>query len=287
MSTIIKKTKCILDLPYTILVKYPLFNILYTATKSYISKINVKYVCKVLYYSFIFKAIISILSYVVVSVALCTIETINMLIILGLVFFYTLYIIKNCKKSYKNAVIISVHLFLTLVILALFWKVLILSLPYIAVYNIYLEDNFLLMEDSNSSDNKSPSNTSSSSGNDNGGRPDKPNKPNKPNKPELTIKVGPQNDLEKDQTKIGMCTHENMSDLVMNTPEDVEATMCDFGGDFSEGKYVTHKALDSVTDHALVCDNCHSICCKDCYEEYSSSENTPIADTGNSGPSNN
>lgn len=125
------------------------------------------------------------------------------------------------------------------------------------------------MENNNSSDNNSSSNTSSS-GDENGG------KPGKPNKPDLTIKVGPQNDLEKDQLQMAMCTHDKMSDLVMNTTEEVEATMCDFSGEISESKSGSHNALDSVTDHAFVCDNCHAICCKDCYEEYSSGDNTPI-----------
>lgn len=278
----------------TIKTKHPLLYIAIISTKSYIYKVNLKYLWKLFCFSLIFKAIISIFSYVILSASLCTIETINILIMLALVIYYTLNIVKNStfqnntkgshttffifscfmdmkkKECKKNAIVITIHIILTLLILTIFWKVIILCLPYLGVYNVFfsLDENFLLMENDNSSDNKSSSNTSSYGD-------EKGDKPGKPNKPNLTIKVGPQNELEKVQLKKAMCTHDNMSDLVMNSIEEVESTMCDFAGDISEGKSGYHKALDSVTDHAFVCDNCHAICCKDCYEEYSSGDNTP------------
>lgn len=140
----------------------------------------------------------------------------------------------------------------------------------------FLDGYFLLMGDGDPSSSGATGNSSSEGGS--GG---------KPNKPNLTIKIGPQNDLEKDLSNVGNCTHENLSHFVVNTVEDVNQTFCDFGGDHgSDGKPDLHKAFDSVTDNAFVCDSCHAICCKDCVNDYSN-DTSPIDATENSGSNNN
>lgn len=89
----------------TIKTRHPLLNVAIIATKSYIYKINVKYVFHLFCFSLIFKAIFSIFSYVILSASLCTIHTINFLIMLALVFYYTLNIVKNCtlKNNSKGS----------------------------------------------------------------------------------------------------------------------------------------------------------------------------------------
>lgn len=88
-------------------------------------------------------------------------------------------------------------------------------------------------------------------------------------KPNLTVKTGPETYVEKDKDKIGKCTHDNLSNFIIDKEKEVETTLCDFEGE--SGK-PDHRAFDSVTDNAFVCNNCHGIMCKDCVEVYSDEE---------------
>lgn len=88
-------------------------------------------------------------------------------------------------------------------------------------------------------------------------------------KPNLTVKTGPETSLEKDREKIGKCTHDKLSNFIIDDEKEVKTTLCDFEGE--NGK-PDHAAFDSVTDNAFVCDNCHGIMCKDCVEIYSDEE---------------
>lgn len=85
-------------------------------------------------------------------------------------------------------------------------------------------------------------------------------------KPDLKISTGPTTDVEKDKEKIGKCTHDKLSLFKIDKVEEVDSTLCDFEGENGKSN---HKAFDSVTDNAFVCDNCHGILCKDCIEIYS------------------
>jgi len=117
----------------------------------------------------------------------------------------------------------------------------------------------------NPTDNPGNTNPDNSNG---GGKGKKP-------KPDLHIKVGPESDLEKDIQKIANCLHESQSVFVANTSQDAEETMCDFSDTFdSNGRVQSHKAFDSAHDAAFLCNNCHAIICKNCGEDYSSSENS-------------
>ena len=115
----------------------------------------------------------------------------------------------------------------------------------------------------NSTDNPDNTNPDNSNG---GGKGKKP-------KPNLHIKVGAESDLEKDIEKVGNCLHEDKR--LFMASQDAEDTLCDFSDKFdSQGRVESHKAFDSANDLAFVCDNCHAVMCKNCGEEYSSSENT-------------
>jgi hypothetical protein len=96
----------------------------------------------------------------------------------------------------------------------------------------------------------------------------KPSNKPKP-KPDLKITTGPTTEIEKDKEKIGKCTHDKLSLFKLDNKEDVNSTLCDFEGEFGKAD---HKAFDSVTDNAFVCDHCHGIMCKDCIEVYSDEE---------------
>ena len=118
----------------------------------------------------------------------------------------------------------------------------------------------------NSNDNPGNTNPDNSNG---GGKGKKP-------KPNLHIKVGPETDSEKDLQRMANCLHDNVGHFMANTKKDAEETMCDFSETFdSKGKVALHKAFDSSTDVALLCNNCLAIICKNCCHDYSSSENTP------------
>ena len=88
-------------------------------------------------------------------------------------------------------------------------------------------------------------------------------------KPDLKISTGPTTDVEKDREKIGKCTHDNTKEFRINTEKDADETVCDFVGENGE---FGHKAFDSVTDIAFVCDNCQAVMCRDCIEIYSDEE---------------
>lgn len=134
----------------------------------------------------------------------------------------------------------------------------------------FLDEYFILMGEG---DNTKPSqnySSGSSTGNSEGSGGNKTPKPKKPN---LTIKIGPQNEAEEERDRIGKCTHEDMTLLEASTQEQVDKTLCDFAGDeVVDGKPVSHKAFESISDHALVCKDCNGIVCKNCQVEYSDEE---------------
>lgn len=126
----------------------------------------------------------------------------------------------------------------------------------------------VLYADANEASSGTTGTTSNTSGNSteaDSKTTSKENKSSKP-KPDLTIKVKPESGIEKDNFKIGVCTHDKLSLLKMNTESEVDNTYCDFS---SDSKTENHKALDGVSDNAFLCDNCHGIFCKNCVQEYS------------------
>ena len=86
-------------------------------------------------------------------------------------------------------------------------------------------------------------------------------------KPNLSIKIGPQTDIEKDNDKISKCAHDSYSSFQAGTTKDVNDTFCDFNSD-STGKQ--HKAFDTVGDNVILCKDCLAVICKNCLEDYSS-----------------
>jgi len=170
---------------------------------------------------------------------------------------------------YGNSTIIMIKAFINIIYLIF----MLCSFDFMSLFidYYYLEHNLdlgTLNSEGTSGENSTdkPANSNSDNSNE-GGKGKKP-------KPNLHIKVGAQSDLEKDTEKVGNCFHEDMSLFMANTSQDVEGTMCDFSDVFdSKGKVETHKAFDSATDVAFVCNNCHAVMCKDCGEDYSSSEN--------------
>lgn len=64
--------------------------------------------------------------------------------------------------------------------------------------------------------------------------------------------------------------------------------LCDFENDDDKGRSIAekatrpnkHPAVEGANDVAFLCSECQSVCCKNCYEEYPSEENTPVSDRG-------
>lgn len=132
-------------------------------------------------------------------------------------------------------------------------------------YDFYSDLGILNCEGDQPPSNDNQTNTPEGSNHNKGKRP----------KPDLHIDIGPKTELEKDTLKIGNCLHDKLSAFKIYEEKEVEETPCDFPQDIDRnGKPVLHKAFDSVTDNAFVCGDCHAIFCKDCVEDYSSSENS-------------
>lgn len=132
----------------------------------------------------------------------------------------------------------------------------------------YLWDHYVLI-------GGETNNTSGTTGGENssGGGEGKPNKPGKPN---LTIKVGPQTDADKDTVNLSNCFHKVVKSFEVTNKADVKETLCDFSSEFSSNnKPIQHPAFDYVGDKALLCDQCHAVICKNCYEE-----NSSVSDNG-------
>jgi len=189
---------------------------------------------------------------------------------LTLLFRLQLHIVAVYFLVYGNSSIIIIRAFINVIYLIF----LLCSFDFIFIFIDYyslelgLDFGTLNCEGSsgdNSTDNPDNTNPDNSNG---GGKGKKP-------KPNLHIKVGAESDLEKDIEKVGNCLHKDMSPFTANTSQNAEETICDFSDKFdSQGKVESHKAFDSASDVALVCNNCHAVMCKNCGEDYSSSENT-------------
>lgn len=161
--------------------------------------------------------------------------------------------------------------FMTIFTLSVFWAFIILHffkfLPQEFVINIFsILSSFTLFADSVEGHgvNTGSANTGSTNTIEESKASKQPKK-----KPELSVKTGPNTELEKDKEKIGKCTHDKLSNFKIDKEEEVESTLCDFEG---ENNKPDHQAFDSVTDNAFICDSCHGILCKDCVEDYSDEE---------------
>lgn len=237
-------------------------------------------------YSFIFKSICFFFSVITLYTGLCTSEQTSFIII-GFIICYIGYnLVGKYNENYKTAVKYIVNLIFKLLVLCLLWYIIGSLLPLASVYGAcFLDDYFILMGEGNSSSGEpagggssgQPS-SSGSGGQPSGGQPSgggegEAPKPNKPSKPNLQVKTAPDTDQDKELAKMTHCEHTNMGSFQMNTQEEVDATLCDFGATKGpNGEMVPHTALDSVTDHALLCNDCLAIICKDCCEDYSDDE---------------
>lgn len=67
----------------------------------------------------------------------------------------------------------------------------------------------------------------------------------------------------QDLARVSSCTHDNLSGFVAESESDAQGTTCDFNGEPE-----LHKAFDYVGDHALICDHCFAVICKNCYDEH-------------------
>jgi hypothetical protein len=140
-------------------------------------------------------------------------------------------------------------------------------IPFLSINLIsFLDEYFILMGEG---DNTKPSQNYSCGSSTGNSEASGGNKAAKPKKPNLTIKVGAQNEAEQDRDRIGKCRPEDMTLLEARTQEQVDKTLCDFAGDeVVDGKPVSHKAFESISDHALLCKQCNGMVCKNCQVEY-------------------
>lgn len=99
--------------------------------------------------------------------------------------------------------------------------------------------------------------------------------------------------------KSGFCEHD-WSYYVSDEKDIKNPMLCDFEDeeqdiDSSVAEKATkpnkHPAVEGAKDVAFICNMCHAVCCKNCYQEYPSDENTPVSDRGfleeKNSPSNN
>jgi hypothetical protein len=86
--------------------------------------------------------------------------------------------------------------------------------------------------------------------------------------------------------KSGNCEHTNTFLYVADENDIKDPMLCDVANDENEGSKPTkvkemfpekHPAVKKIGDVAKLCDYCHMVICKDCEQNYSSSENTPIS----------
>jgi len=130
---------------------------------------------------------------------------------------------------------------------------------------IYCVDNILDDDAENSNENSTFGNKTSVVNND--------NKVTKRPKPNLALDLHNKSDLDKDNEKIGFCTHD-LGILTSTNAKDTELIECDFdnGEGGSCGNLSKHNAFDGVGDVAFLCKNCQGVVCKNCIEDYSSEE---------------
>lgn len=96
-------------------------------------------------------------------------------------------------------------------------------------------------------------------------------------------------DAEKEwRRKSAFCEH-SWSMFVSDEKDNEDPMPCDFDNGEQDMKTPLseratrpnkHPAVEGEKDAAFLCENCHAICCKNCYQEYPSEENTPVSDRG-------
>ena len=83
-----------------------------------------------------------------------------------------------------------------------------------------------------------------------------------------------------------MCEHPSTSLYIADQGDNKDPMLCDVTSDFDEVGRTNfeketqpnkHPAVENEGDVAFKCNTCHMIVCKNCVEEYSSSENTPVS----------
>jgi hypothetical protein len=94
-------------------------------------------------------------------------------------------------------------------------------------------------------------------------------------------------DKEKQwRDKAALCEHNKTSLYISDEKDNKDPLLCDVTHDFEDnGKTCfdketnpsKHPAVEGDGDVAFICDNCHTVVCKDCVEEYSSTETTPVS----------
>ena len=251
------------------------FDVVLLATKCYINRLGIKYLFNLFCYSLLFRIIIALFSLTCFYFSLFSLEQINVIIPCIIIGIYLLRIFKGSKHNIKLAFYNIVTLILTLFVVFIMWFVFGLLFSLIISSIDLLGDYLLLMGDKDPSLGESSKGGTGTGGDGEGGKPPKPSKPN------LQIKIGPQSDAEKDLQKVGYCSHESHFPFDVTTDEEVESTLCDYPTEQdSKGKPILHRAFDYVGDKALVCNDCHAIICKNCYEEHSS-EDSPVSDNWN------
>ena len=160
-----------------------------------------------------------------------------------------------------------IGLFLNLFVLFVLWFSFFWLFTCLCIYIPYLLcSSFLLIDDGGLEEND-PSVKGSQEKGETGSEPPKQPKPSKPN---LTVKIGPQTDVEEDLAKIGKCGHDEHSLFIADTEEDANDTICDFSHESDEkGKPAFHNAFDGIGDTAFLCNNCQSVMCKNCVQDFS------------------
>lgn len=96
-------------------------------------------------------------------------------------------------------------------------------------------------------------------------------------------------DAEKEwRRKASFCEHV-WSLFVSDKKDNKDPMLCDFENeDEDREKSIAeratrpnkHPAVEGANDAAFVCNDCQAVCCKNCYQEYSSEENTPVSPRG-------
>lgn len=243
------------------------------AVQLYRSNLSKKYLFRLLYSSLVFGLVLTILRLLLVYTGLFSNLQISIIIITLIITRYLVKLIMH-SSGIKQWLQNIIKLCLTLFTLYLLWFTLGLLSVMFCIGLDYLSEQFIFIVEGATSNSDSTGGEGSSTQGD--------GKDNKPSKPNLSIKVGPQNDAEKDGFKVGNCLHKELKGFTAATEEEVEDTLCDFTSELGPGqKPIQHKAFDYVEDKALLCDNCHAIICKNCYEETSSESDTNNSDNDN------
>jgi hypothetical protein len=247
-----------------------LFDTVLSAVKYFMYNLSYKYISKLFLKSIIFRCVINCIMVLCVYFCLLTPKDINTIIpILFICYFILVLLYKNNNET-RSILFSATILIFNLITLYVLWYFFSLFSVFLIEGLEFLAESFLYMSESNQPQSGSFNvGGGSSSGGGEGNEPPKPSKPN------LTIKIGPQTDDEKDLQKKSFCLHKDLSDFVPKTQQEAESRNCDFAADMGrDGTFTQHSALSSVSDGALVCNDCNAIICKNCYVE-GTPEDTP------------